>query len=126
MAERSLRLDISGCSNRAHINLYTWHSYLVNISTFCIMAGRFVESRLMNDSGEEFKITAYLDCVDIFMPKRVGEDGGFKKYEEKILQAIENASDKSLQTWINASQAINDVLVQHYVSGCDQEVHEEG
>ncbi|XP_055616577.1 interferon-related developmental regulator 2 [Toxorhynchites rutilus septentrionalis] len=44
-----------------------------------------------------------------------GEGGGFEKYEEKLLQAIENASDKSLQTRINAFQAINDVLVHHYI-----------
>ncbi|XP_055605266.1 interferon-related developmental regulator 2 [Uranotaenia lowii] len=43
------------------------------------------------------------------------ESGGFEKYEEKLLQAIENASDKSLQTRINAFQAINEVLVHHYI-----------
>ncbi|XP_058128195.1 interferon-related developmental regulator 2 [Anopheles ziemanni] len=49
-----------------------------------------------------------------------GDDGssggnGFEKYEEKLLQAIENASDKSLQTRINAFQTINEVLVHHYI-----------
>ncbi|XP_058444575.1 interferon-related developmental regulator 2 [Malaya genurostris] len=40
---------------------------------------------------------------------------GLEKYEEKLLQAIENASDKSLQTRINAFQAINEILVHHYI-----------
>ncbi|XP_035891788.1 interferon-related developmental regulator 2 [Anopheles stephensi] len=41
--------------------------------------------------------------------------GGFEKYEEKLLQAIENASDKAQQTRINAFQIINEVLVHHYI-----------
>ncbi|XP_050069778.1 interferon-related developmental regulator 2 [Anopheles maculipalpis] len=41
--------------------------------------------------------------------------GGFEKYEEKLLQAIENASDKAQQTRINALQIINEVLVHHYI-----------
>ncbi|XP_053677876.1 interferon-related developmental regulator 2 [Anopheles nili] len=46
-----------------------------------------------------------------------GESGstGFEKYEEKLLQAIENASDKAQQTRINAFQTINEVLVHHYI-----------
>uniref|UniRef100_A0AAG5DVN2 Interferon-related developmental regulator N-terminal domain-containing protein n=1 Tax=Anopheles atroparvus TaxID=41427 RepID=A0AAG5DVN2_ANOAO len=40
---------------------------------------------------------------------------GFEKYEEKLLQAIENASDKAQQTRINAFQTINEVLVHHYI-----------
>uniref|UniRef100_A0A182SKY9 Interferon-related developmental regulator N-terminal domain-containing protein n=1 Tax=Anopheles maculatus TaxID=74869 RepID=A0A182SKY9_9DIPT len=48
-----------------------------------------------------------------------GESGsggsGFEKYEEKLLQAIENASDKAQQTRINAFQIINEVLVHHYI-----------
>lgn len=48
-------------------------------------------------------------------PDGGGATGGFEKYEEKLLQAIENASDKSLQTRINAFQVINEVLVHHYI-----------
>lgn len=40
---------------------------------------------------------------------------GFEKYEENLLQAIENASDKSLQTRMNAFQVINETLVHHYI-----------
>lgn len=43
------------------------------------------------------------------------ENGGSEKYEEKMLQAIENVSDKSLQTRLNAFQVINEVLVHHYI-----------
>lgn len=44
-----------------------------------------------------------------------GTSSAFEKYEEKLLQAIENASDKSLQTRIGAFQTINEVLVHHYI-----------
>uniref|UniRef100_A0A182N411 Interferon-related developmental regulator N-terminal domain-containing protein n=1 Tax=Anopheles dirus TaxID=7168 RepID=A0A182N411_9DIPT len=44
-----------------------------------------------------------------------GSGAGFEKYEEKLLQAIENASDKAQQTRINAFQTINEVLVHHYI-----------
>uniref|UniRef100_A0A182US99 Interferon-related developmental regulator N-terminal domain-containing protein n=1 Tax=Anopheles merus TaxID=30066 RepID=A0A182US99_ANOME len=44
-----------------------------------------------------------------------GESAGVEKYEEKLLQAIENASDKAQQTRINAFQTINEVLVHHYI-----------
>lgn len=48
-----------------------------------------------------------------------GENGGglsgFEKHEEKLLQAIENVSDKAQQTRINAFQTINEILVHHYI-----------
>uniref|UniRef100_A0A182Q0M7 Interferon-related developmental regulator N-terminal domain-containing protein n=1 Tax=Anopheles farauti TaxID=69004 RepID=A0A182Q0M7_9DIPT len=44
-----------------------------------------------------------------------GSGAGFEKYEEKLLQAIENASDKAQQTRITAFQTINEVLVHHYI-----------
>ncbi|XP_050099077.1 interferon-related developmental regulator 2 [Anopheles aquasalis] len=43
------------------------------------------------------------------------ELSGFEKYEEKLLQAIENATDKSQQVRINALQLINETLVHHYI-----------
>ncbi|XP_058064281.1 interferon-related developmental regulator 2 [Anopheles bellator] len=43
------------------------------------------------------------------------EPEGFEKHEEKLLQAIENTTDKSQQTRISAFQIINEVLVHHYI-----------
>uniref|UniRef100_U5EVZ4 Putative interferon-related developmental regulator n=1 Tax=Corethrella appendiculata TaxID=1370023 RepID=U5EVZ4_9DIPT len=42
-------------------------------------------------------------------------ENSIEKYEEKLLQAIENISDKSLQTRINGFQTIIDLLVHHYM-----------
>lgn len=40
-------------------------------------------------------------------------DSGVEKYEEKFMQAIENASEKSQQTRTQALQVIAEILMHH-------------
>lgn len=40
-------------------------------------------------------------------------DNGVEKFEEKLMQAIENASEKSQQTRTQALQVIAEILMHH-------------
>lgn len=40
-------------------------------------------------------------------------DNGVEKFEEKLMQAIENASEKSQQTRVNALQVMNEIFMHH-------------
>lgn len=42
-------------------------------------------------------------------------DNVIEKYEEKLLHAIENASEKSTQTRVNALQAMSEIFMHHYM-----------
>jgi hypothetical protein len=42
-------------------------------------------------------------------------DNVIEKFEEKLLHAIENASEKSTQTRVNALQAMNEIFMHHYM-----------
>ncbi|XP_058832588.1 interferon-related developmental regulator 2 isoform X2 [Topomyia yanbarensis] len=79
------------------------------------------DDELSNDAGSvysyqsEKSADAYNNNGDADSGGPLETGSGLEKYEEKLLQAIENASDKSLQTRINAFQAINEILVHHYI-----------
>lgn len=42
-------------------------------------------------------------------------DNVIEKFEEKLLHAIENASEKSTQTRVNALQAMSEIFMHHYM-----------
>ncbi|XP_053682693.1 interferon-related developmental regulator 2 isoform X2 [Sabethes cyaneus] len=81
------------------------------------------DDELSNDAGSVYSYQSE-NANDAYNNNNDGGDGGGQqqdqyeerlKYEEKLLQAIENVSDKSLQTRISAFQLINETLVHHYI-----------